>query len=89
MDVWLWPVVVSKQATPRVFLGRLVHWVFVAAAFVLIAGGVIASCLALSGTDVISGLPVADAGQLSLLVCSLAICVFFAGRVLRYLVSRE
>ena len=89
MGVWIWPAEVRKQATPRVLLGRLVHWGFVFAAFVLIACGVIASCLALSGSDGVSDLPVTDAGQLSVFASSCAIGVFFFGRLLRYLVSRE
>lgn len=89
MGVWMWPVEVRTRATPRVLLGRFVHWGLVVAAFVLIACGVIASCLALSGPDGVSDLPVIDAGQLSVFASFCAICVFFVGRLLRYLVSRE
>lgn len=89
MEAWVWPVEFRSKASPRVLLGRLFHWALVALAIGVIAGGVIASSLVLSGDDAPLGLVAIDAGQMVSFVSFCGISLFFLGRSLRYVIARE
>lgn len=89
MGSLVWPVSTYRDAGPRIWIGRVIHWALTAGAGFIVAIGVWVSASVLSEIETTHEMWPDDAVEFTVLCALLALVCLCVGRSLRYLVARE